>query len=322
MMPEAAAREVHAAGVVLWRGGAGQVLAALVHRRRYDDWSLPKGKRMAHEHILVTAVREVQEETGIRPVLGRRLPSTSYLADGRPKRVDYWAARPADPRFLPPGGFVPNDEVDDVAWLDLAAARDRLSYARDREVLDAFAAGRPGSAPLILLRHAATVSKAAWRDAGHADDLGRPLSARGTAQAKALAGILDCFPPARLVSSAAERCVATVRPYAALRGTPVETEPAFTVEAVPSSPGTSIWNPTPAARDRIAGLVAGAAPAVVCLHRQNVPELMDWACQLLGAPRLAGRPLPKGGFWVLQVAFDPAGRASGLASAERHELGA
>jgi 8-oxo-dGTP diphosphatase len=142
------------------------------------------------------------------------------------------------------------------------------------------------------------------------------------AQAKDLAGILDCFPAARLVSSAAERCVATVRPYAGLTGTPVETEPAFTVETVPSSPGTSIWTPTPAARGRLAELVAAAAPAVLCLHRQNVPELMDWACQLLGGPKLAGRPLPKGGFWVLQVALGPAGRASGLASAERHQLGA
>jgi 8-oxo-dGTP diphosphatase len=316
-MAEAAAGAIHAGGAVLWRWHAGQALVALVHRRRYDDWSLPKGKRMAHEHILVTAVREVHEETGIRPVLGRRLPSTRYLADGRSKQVDYWAAQPADPAagWPPPGGFVPSDEVDDVAWLGLAAAKERLRYPHDRDVLDAFSAGPATTAPLILLRHADTVTKAAWRDAGHGDDLARPLSARGMAQAKALAGILDCFPSARLVSSAAERCVATLRPYAALTGMAIETELAFTVEPVPSPPDGNIWAPTQAARDRIDELAAGAAPAAVSLHRQNLPTLMDWACQRLEAPRLAGRPLPKGGFWVLQVW---AGR---LASAERHEPG-
>ena len=67
---------------------------ALVHRRRYDDWSLPKGKSLPGEHVLLTAVREVAEETGIRVVLGRRLPSTHYARGGGPKVVDYWAARP------------------------------------------------------------------------------------------------------------------------------------------------------------------------------------------------------------------------------------
>lgn len=306
--------EIQAAGAVLWRAGAEGMRVALVHRPRYDDWSIPKGKRMAHEHPLVTAVREVQEETGVRAMLGRRLCSTYYLADGRPKRVDYWAARPAGRREPPGGGFVPSEEVDSLAWLGLAAARDRLSYPHDREVLDNFAAGPPATTPIILVRHAATVSKAAWRDAGHPDDLARPLSARGMAQAKALAGILDCFPPARLVSSAAERCVATLRPYASLTGAPVETEPAFTVQPLPSSL-SSAWSPTRAARERAEELAGGSAPVIISLHRQNLPAVLSWACQRLSAPMLAGRPLPKGGFWVLQAT------AGGLASAERHELG-
>ena len=110
----AGAEEVRAAGAVLWRPRAGtqvgqDVEVALVHRPRYDDWAFPKGKAAPGEHPLLTAVREVTEETGLRPVLGRQLPHMFYLAAGRPKRVDYWAATPAAPQaqeHIPNGGAV------------------------------------------------------------------------------------------------------------------------------------------------------------------------------------------------------------------------
>ena len=105
----AGAAEVRAAGAVLWRPGPGVrgVEVAIVHRPRYDDWAFPKGKATPGEHPLLTAVREVTEETGLRPVLGRRLPPMFYLAAGRPKRVDYWAATLAAPQareHIPNGG--------------------------------------------------------------------------------------------------------------------------------------------------------------------------------------------------------------------------
>jgi 8-oxo-dGTP diphosphatase len=312
-MTDRAAAEIHAAGAVLWRRCSDGLQIALVHRPRYDDWSLPKGKREGREHALLTAVREVREETGLRVVLGRRLVSTHYLVDGRPKRVDYWAARMADPAASP-GGFVPNDEVDELAWLDPAAARERLSYRHDTDVLDGFLAGPPDTTPVILLRHAAALGKSAWRHAGHHDDLARPLSDRGTEQAKLLAEILGCFPHARPVSSAAERCAATLRPYADMTGAQVEPEPALTLQPGLSSAGPD-WLPTPAARDKIAELTAvGAPPVVLCAHRQNLPTLLEWACRNLQAPLLVGRPLRKAGMWILQAS------AAGLVSAERHEL--
>ena len=204
--------EIRAAGAVVWRPGTDGPEVALVHRSRYDDWSLPKGKTLAGEHVLLTAVREVEEETGIRVILGRRLPSTHYQMHGnRPKTVDYWAAKPADG---PQPGFVPNDEVDQVAWLGIPAALDRLSYPHDAGVLDEFAAGPPDTIPFILVRHASARNKRDWRAAGHGDDLKRPLDEKGLRQRQTLARLLQCYATGQVLSSLAERCIATVQPYA------------------------------------------------------------------------------------------------------------
>ena len=89
------ADEVRAAGAVVWRPAGSGSRVALVHRPKYDDWSFPKGKCLPGEHVLITAVREVAEETEIETILGRKLRTVRYLSDGRPKQVDYWVARPA-----------------------------------------------------------------------------------------------------------------------------------------------------------------------------------------------------------------------------------
>ncbi|MCL2552200.1 MAG: NUDIX hydrolase [Actinomycetia bacterium] len=125
---------VRAAGTVLWRRSAadGKVEIALVHRPRYDDWSLPKGKLKRGEDFAAAAVRETHEETGMRCVLGASLPASRYLVEGRPKEVRYWSAEAVD------GGFTPNREVDRVVWLPPAAARHRLTHDRDRPLVDAF----------------------------------------------------------------------------------------------------------------------------------------------------------------------------------------
>jgi 8-oxo-(d)GTP phosphatase len=308
-MAEVATGEILAAGAVLWRARAGGIETALVHRPRYDDWSFPKGKSLPGEHVLLTAVREVEEETGVRVALGRSLGSQSYLADGQPKRVEYWAARPVSPER-----FAPNDEVDGLAWVPLAAAREQLSYPRDHAVLDTFTAGPLDTAPVILLRHASAVAKKEWRQAGHGDDLARPLSDRGRAQAAALAGLLGCFAPARVISSAAERCLATVAPYAERTGVPVMAEPSFTVDGTTSDHGDDGWAETPAARWRITEAVTAARPVVICAHRQNLSWLLAQVCAAIGAPVPDGPPLHRGAFWALQVG----GRR--LASAEQHRV--
>ena len=124
---------VEAAGGVVWRrSSAGDLEVLLVHRPRYDDWTVPKGKLDVGETHAAAALREVVEETGLRCTLGEELPSTSYVdRKGRPKRVRYWAMTPAG------GDFTPTDEVDDVRWVPIDAAADQLTYPRDRAVLDA-----------------------------------------------------------------------------------------------------------------------------------------------------------------------------------------
>jgi 8-oxo-dGTP diphosphatase len=117
---------IDAAGGLVVRDG--RVL--LVHRPRYDDWTFPKGKLDAGESFEDAAVREVEEETGIRCSLGRELPSTRYEVGDRPKLVRYWLMTPESE--IP---FEPNDETDDVRWVALVDAAELLTYTRDRELL-------------------------------------------------------------------------------------------------------------------------------------------------------------------------------------------
>jgi 8-oxo-dGTP pyrophosphatase MutT (NUDIX family) len=114
---------VHAAGGVVLRDG----LVAVVHRPRYDDWSLPKGKLDPDESFEEAALREVEEETGLRCRLIRELPTVIYDVRGRRKEVRYWAMAVEDET-----PFVPNEEVDEVRWVEPQEALALLSYDRDR----------------------------------------------------------------------------------------------------------------------------------------------------------------------------------------------
>jgi 8-oxo-dGTP diphosphatase len=105
-------------------------LVLLVHRPKYDDWTFPKGKADEDESDEHCALREVEEETGLRCSLDRELRSSSYRdSKGRPKHVRYWLMRPEA------GAFTPTDEIDEVAWLTVPDAECRLTYERDRDVL-------------------------------------------------------------------------------------------------------------------------------------------------------------------------------------------
>jgi 8-oxo-dGTP diphosphatase len=126
---------VRASGGVVWRmGDDAAVRVLLVHRPHYDDWTIPKGKVDPGETDEQCAVREVEEETGFRCVLGHELVGSEYIdRKGRPKRVRYWEMTIAS------GDFEPTTEVDEARWLRLDEAKALVSYPRDVEVLESFA---------------------------------------------------------------------------------------------------------------------------------------------------------------------------------------
>jgi 8-oxo-dGTP diphosphatase len=109
---------------------------ALVHRPEYDDWTLPKGKLDEGETFEQAALREVEEETGLRCRLGRELPSVRYEVRARPKLVRYWVMT-----VSASAGFRPNDEVDELRWLSPRDAEALLTYDRDKGVLAAAVSG-------------------------------------------------------------------------------------------------------------------------------------------------------------------------------------
>ena len=136
--------EVRAAGgVALRRDATGALEVLVIHRTQYDDWSLPKGKAEEGETDEACAVREVEEETGLRCRLGVELPSVRYTDRfGRPKVARYWLLE------VESGEAAPANEVDEIAWLPLPEARARLTYARDRDVLAA-AVDAAGEQPTV-----------------------------------------------------------------------------------------------------------------------------------------------------------------------------
>ena len=282
--------EVLAAGGVLWRAGASGVPEiAVVHRPRYDDWSLPKGKQDGTEPIAATAVREIAEETGHAVVLGPRLPSTSYrVADGD-KTVHYWAAR------CNGGTFAPNDEVDDLRWVGVDAAPGLLSYSHDRTVVEHLPGVVAVRATLLLVRHGKAGPKDKWRGS---DDL-RPLSPAGWRQAAALRTLLPLFGPQRVHSAPRTRCRQTVQDLATDLGVAVVDEPLLSEEGY--------WVDPRAACRRLEEIArAPGGPAVVCSQGGVIPDLVG---TLLEPSAAADRTLPnrtlrsrKGSVWVLSFA--------------------
>ncbi len=257
---------ITAAGTVPWRRRRGGLEVAIVHRPRYDDWSWAKGKLDPGEDWPVAAVRETQEETGLEVRLGIPLPPTTYMVldgTGLPtdKEVRYWAAEVVG------GTGELENEIDQVTWLDVVRANDRLDYARDREQLRALvradSAGILTTWPVSIVRHGKSRSRASWPD----EDQLRPLDSRGLAQAGAIVPLLAAFGVARLVSSPARRCTDTLRPYAAAKELPIRVKKGLSEE------GFAV-RPERAGRHLRRALERGT-PVAVCSHGPLVPALLE-----------------------------------------------
>ncbi|MEO3744646.1 bifunctional NUDIX hydrolase/histidine phosphatase family protein [Plantactinospora sp. B5E13] len=293
----AAGRPVRAAGGVVWRHSGDRVEVAVVHRPRYDDWSLPKGKLDPGEHPLTAAVREVAEESDVRAVPQVRLPPVRYLMrDGVPKVVEFWSMRAAGA-----GGFQPDTEVDDVRWLPLDEALGRVSYPHDARVLRDFAALPPVTAVLGLVRHAHAGQRGTWSG----PDDARPLDDDGWGQARSLAGLLALIRPVRLLAAGPRRCVQTLQPLAELLDQPVEVDSAFTEPL----PGQDPVENALVAAGRLLDLAAAGAPTVVCSQGKVIsPALVRLSAR--NGPRFAdvdagnGFRTAKGAAWLLAFSGD------------------
>ncbi|HEX2361316.1 MAG TPA: NUDIX domain-containing protein [Jiangellaceae bacterium] len=275
---------VIAAGAVVWRPNPahdGDIEICLVHRPRYDDWSLPKGKLDPGEHLLACAVREVEEETGQRVVLGRPLPTQQYEANGLPKRVHYWAARADDEA----PAWTGTREVDKIVFLPSEDAVRRLTNLRDADVVAALLNGEIRTVPFVVLRHTKARKRSSW----DGDDRLRPLNERGAWEARSLVAPFTAIGLDRVVSSDAVRCIDSVRPYADAAGVSMEPHKALSEEEYRSQPL--------GAEKLTRSLLADGARTVVCSHRPVLPEIISAAAEQ--APNLApSEPLHPGDFLI------------------------
>lgn len=229
---------VLAAGALVWRLKNDKLQVLVVHRPRYDDWSFPKGKAEPGESMVLTAIREVAEETGRQIVLGRYLgKARRRLVSGRKKRTLYWAAQVL-PEAGPGEGLraavkpASKREIDKVRWWKVKKAARKLTHADDKRLLarlvDWYESGQLQVHSLVLVRHAKAVSRATW-GYGINSEITRPLvMGRGQAQARDVAALLSAYGVGELVSSPWRRCVDTLAPYAHGCGLDLRSDEAFT----------------------------------------------------------------------------------------------
>jgi 8-oxo-dGTP diphosphatase len=176
-----------------------------VHRPKYDDWSIPKGKVEGEESLIACAYREVVEETGFAVRFGQSLGSAHYEVNGLPKTVTYWSAR-----LLGEQGKPNPEEVDAVRWMSCEEAKEQLGSDSDRQIVETFQSIEPDTKPLILLRHAKAIERQEW--AG--EDTDRPLSSLGERQAKRMLTNFLPFAVEEIHSSSAVRCYESITPLA------------------------------------------------------------------------------------------------------------
>ncbi|MEQ3548942.1 NUDIX hydrolase [Pseudonocardia nematodicida] len=276
--------DIVAAGTVPYRrlpGGAIEV--ALVHRPRYDDWSLPKGHQDPGEALTRTALRETAEEAHLDCRLGGRLGHTSYTVPGKgPKVVHYWAAE-----VMGDGGFTPTDETDSLRWESPSGAAALLTHAHDAALVRRLAAVGVPASTVVLVRHAKAGSRTAWEG----DDDLRPLSGTGHTQADRLAQFLPRFGPDRLASAPPLRCGQTIAPFAEKTGL-------GTPSSEPLLGEHGYWVSPADGRARFAELAASPGVTLICSQGGVIPDVVE---DLL---RRAGQspgevPSHKAGTWVL-----------------------
>lgn len=251
---------VKASGAVVLRGDPNEREVLVVHRPRYHDWSLPKGKMHPDEYPAVTAFREVREETGHTIRLIRPLNNAQYPTQSRSKVVYWWLAEVASDVVLDH-----DDETDKVEWWPEGKAIRELSYLSD---VDTTIRGLRGSRrpPLLIVRHTKALPRKEWQGI----DSQRPLTERGRHQAKELVKLFTAFGVSQLASSSSTRCMKTLHPYATEVGLPIAPLASLSEES-------AIDNPK-GVHKTMAKLAeqahSGDLPMAICGHRPVLPAML------------------------------------------------
>jgi 8-oxo-(d)GTP phosphatase len=291
---------VFAAGVICWREVKGEVLFALVHREKYNDWGFAKGKQDPGEELCETAVREVREELGIKIKLGRKISTIHYeLANGEDKEVHYWASKVTE-KAVRKSDFVPNTEISQVEWHDSKTSLKLLSYAHDKallkEVLELAKEKELETRALIVLRHAKATPRSDW-DKGEKT---RPLLPKGEQQAYRLVVQLASYGPRKLITSPWKRCKDTVLPYAKATHRQL-------LERSQLSEYSAEKNPKKAKR-LIEDIFEGTDSTLICTHRPALPKVLDAISQHARVdlrPAIAeAATLDPGAFIVIRLSMD------------------
>ena len=249
---------IQAAGAVLWRkSDTSQLEIAVIHRPRYDDWSLPKGKVESGESHISAGYREIQEETGYESTFGPEIGTVVYKLEGAPKEVRYWAAAATVKTGTPNP-----QEVDEVLWLEPKKAKEKLSNKDDRAIVDFFLEFGVDTFPIILLRHAKALKRTEW----DGDDGDRPLEHRGQLQAKRLLPIYLPYGISEVHTSDALRCIETIDLMTRL----IEKTAIFSADL--SEYGYAKDKEAPL--DYVQDLMDRGISAIVCSHNPIIPKVV------------------------------------------------
>ena len=211
---------IRAAGALLWRETTERTIEiALIHRPKYDDWTLPKGKIEEGETAVQCAYRELIEETGITASFTRQLGTVEYEESGQRKRVIFWAAQCAKDASQ----FIANEEVDQLEWLSPELALSKATHESDQQIIENFLSQSPRTDTLIILRHTKALERGDWDE----EDSQRTLDELGFDQAQLLIKHLQPFAIEEIYTSDFTRCVQTVTPLAHSRGLSITQVPSL-----------------------------------------------------------------------------------------------
>lgn len=289
----AEANIIRAAGGVLWRTAKGpkiksDIEVAIIHRPRYGDWSIPKGKLVPGESEIEGAIREVTEETGYRVQIRQPLGTVEYVknagATPRTKVVRFWSMHAEG------GMFSPSHEVDELRWVSVEQAHELLTHERDKRLLSTFAREPIVTRTVLLVRHGSAGSRSDWTGV----DKERPLDEAGRAQAEALVWLLTRFDVRQIVSADYVRCVQTMEPLSGAVGLPIADERLFSEDGYPGSERK--------AEKTLRGIGGDGAGSVVCSQGNVIPDLIRRIASQDGTSLSEPIVAKKGSTWSLTFA--------------------